>query len=207
MSFTLEVNSAEVLARFHEVLAAGESKTVEVKTSFRDPSALARLIASFANTEGGTIVVGVREPASVIGLDEPRFRKEFDAACQLLQPIPRDLAINFLSLEDDAKVAIITVGKSSNIVLAQGGAYVRVDTTTRPMSWQNTMARAQGAEGAVTLETIAKAIQKQSEAYDKANSPKAKRTERLLGFGLGILASLVAAALWLCLTKVIPAFL
>ncbi|WP_321791861.1 ATP-binding protein [Caballeronia sp. J97] len=202
-----------------ELFAAGESETVELKTLFRDPSALARMIASFANTEGGTIVVGVREPTTILGIDEARFRRQYDAACELLEPRPSNLTIAFPVVGNGLKIAIVKVAKSSTLILAQGGAYVRQGTSMRPMAWPSMLTRVPSPGGAATSETLAKAVEKLSgqlenagveqeklmSALDKASDPGVRRTERFYGFCFGILASLVAAALWLGLTKIVPA--
>ena len=49
-----------------EHIAAGESQTLEVKTSF-DKASIASLVA-FANTQGGTVLVGVTDAALVQGV-------------------------------------------------------------------------------------------------------------------------------------------
>jgi ATP-dependent DNA helicase RecG len=52
--------------QFEQMLAAGESQTVEFKTSF-DKATLETLVA-FANTKGGSVLVGVNDKASVVGV-------------------------------------------------------------------------------------------------------------------------------------------
>lgn len=49
-----------------EHIAAGESQTLEFKTSF-DKASIASLVA-FANTQGGTVLVGVTDAALVQGV-------------------------------------------------------------------------------------------------------------------------------------------
>lgn len=58
-----------------ELILAGESETLELKASVRDPQLLSKLIGSFANAQGGKIVIGVKEPPKVVGVDEVLTRQ------------------------------------------------------------------------------------------------------------------------------------
>ena len=201
-----------------DLLVAGESDTLEFKTALRDPPLLARLIASFANANGGKILVGVTEPPAVVGVDERQFRRVYEAALRLLEPETISTSLRFFDGGDGLKVAAVEVGKSSELVLAQGSAFVRAGSMTRPMQWTQMLQRVPPAQPQVTLETLAKALEKQAvhleklsadneelkDELRKANDPKAKWKERGYGFLFGIGASLVAALLWWGAVKVIP---
>lgn len=201
-----------------DLLAAGESDTLEFKTSLREPPLLAKLIASFANASGGKILVGVTEPPAVVGVDERQFRHVYDAALRLLEPATVPTSLRFTDGGDGLKVGVVEVGKSSELVLAQGSAFVRAGSMTRPMQWSQMLQRVPPAQPQVTLETLAKALEKQAvhleklsadneelkDELRKANDPKAKWKERGYGFLFGIGASLVAALVWWGAVKVFP---
>ncbi len=63
-----------------KLIAQGESSTLEFKDGVATPDTIARLIASFANAEGGLILFGVREPNQVVGVEEERLRKAVERA-------------------------------------------------------------------------------------------------------------------------------
>lgn len=211
-------NMAGIPTEILDLLLAGESETLEFKTSIREPSVLARLIASFANANGGRILVGVTEPPAVVGVDERQFRRVYEAALRLLEPSTLSTELKFLDGGDGLKVAAIDVPKSSELVLAQGSAFVRAGSMTRPMQWTQMLQRVPPTQPQVTLETLAKALEKQAvhleklsadneelkDELRKANDPKAKWKERGYGFLFGICASLVAALLWWATVKAVP---
>lgn len=68
-----------------------ESQTLEYKRAIPLRDMLARTIASFANAEGGKIIIGVDDDLTVLGLDPKALEKApsmVSAAQQLLRPQP-----------------------------------------------------------------------------------------------------------------------
>ncbi|GJI89602.1 RNA-binding domain-containing protein [Duganella hordei] len=201
-----------------DLIFAGESETLEFKTALSDPATLARLIASFANTSGGTILVGVSEPPAVIGIDPDRFERVYKAALQRLEPEGVRTSLRFLDGGGGLKVAAVDVEKSPQLVLTQGSAFVRTGSVTRPMQWTQMLQQVSTTQPHVTLQTLAQAIEKQTAHLEKlsadnddlkdelrkANDPAAKRKERGYGFLFGIAASLIAALCWVGATKAFP---
>lgn len=209
----------EVSSDILDLLSAGESETLEFKATLNHPVPLARLIASFANVEGGTILVGVTEPTSVIGVDEDRFRQAYSAAIRLFDPHEVRSSLKFVDGGHGLKVAVVEVEKSSGLVLVQGSAFARSGATTRPMLSTQILERVSSDHPQTTLETLAQANATQTAHLEKlsadsehlkielsrANDPAIKRQERKYGFLIGIGASLIAALLWWVATKAIPA--
>lgn len=113
-----------------ELIFAGESETLELKTSVRDPQLLSKLICSFANAQGGKIVIGVKEPPEVVGVDEALTRRVYEAVRKRLVPEP-NTKLSFIDTEGQ-RVAVIDVERSNEIVLAEGSAFVRTGTMTQP---------------------------------------------------------------------------
>ena len=151
-------------------------------------------------------------------MDERQLRRAYEAALRLLEPAIVSTSLKFIDGGDGLKVGVVDVGKSSELVLAQGSAFVRAGRMIRPMEWTQMLQRVPPAPPQVTLETLAKALEKQAvhleklsadneelkDELRKANDPKAKWKERGYGFLFGIGASLVAALVWWGAVKVIP---
>ena len=57
---------AEILA----LLRQGENSSVEFKSANAHPDSLARELVAFANTQGGTLLIGVEDDGSISGLTE-----------------------------------------------------------------------------------------------------------------------------------------
>ena|SRR6185437_480685 len=54
-------------ARIHELIASGESELIEFKSSFNDEAQ--ETVGAFANTSGGTVLIGVANNGLVTGVD------------------------------------------------------------------------------------------------------------------------------------------
>jgi predicted HTH transcriptional regulator len=107
-----------------ELIRRGESQTVEFKTRVPDPARLARLIAAFANADGGTLFVGLGDRGEVLGGDLEATSRGFHAALSRLRNAPKvDLEAVVL---DGKHVATITVANGDRLVLTEDGAFTRV---------------------------------------------------------------------------------
>lgn len=196
-----------------DLLLQRESHTLEFKTTIPDPLLLSRLIASFANANGGKILVGVEEPSEITGVEEIHLRRIYEAALKLLTPAVQ-VSLAFVNT-DGLSVGLIEVEQSSELVLAQGSAFVRTGTMSLPMTWTQMRDRLPPKPPEVNLESLMRASEQQTvlleklladnehmkSALAKANDPMAKRKERVIGFVSGVAASFVAAVLWLLANK------
>lgn len=184
-----------------DLIFAGESESLELKSSVRDPQLLAKLIGSFANAKGGKIVIGVKEPPEVVGVDETLTRRVYEAARKRLAPEP---VTNLSFIEAEGKrVAIIEVERSAEIVLSEGSAYVRAGTMTQPMAWMQMQKRFPSQPSATTVESLTKAVERQSKLIEEmheqireSNTWQARWKERGIGFFLGMLTSVVASVVY-----------
>ena len=80
-----------------------EGQQLEYKLTLTQPKILARVIASFANTDGGRIIMGVNEEGNIVGLSGDSLAKVpklLEQASQFLQPKP---SLNYFIEEVDAK--------------------------------------------------------------------------------------------------------
>lgn len=115
-----------------EALTCGENEQVEFKQRVVAET-LARLIAAFANTHGGTIVVGVDDGGRVVGTDPRQVEQAALAARAQLDPQP-PIQVTGIQREDKA-VALIQVAEISNgPVLNEGRAYGRVGASVVPLT-------------------------------------------------------------------------
>jgi len=123
------------ISDIHDLLAQGENERLEFKVGLRESGELAKLIGAFANSDGGTIVIGVREPAEVIGTDVKRIRQLYERAIEKLEPKPHT---SFASIDVSGKeIVVIEVDKANSLVFAENGAYARVGAATQPMTAHN----------------------------------------------------------------------
>src|SRR5262245_31478500 len=115
-----------------QVLAEGESERVEFKERFRDPRLLARNIAALANTSGGTLYVGIREPHQIVGTEIVPLRRMLEDALRRISPTPT-ASLEAVSV-GDRDLGVIAVAKAPELVLTDEGALVRVGSVIRPMA-------------------------------------------------------------------------
>jgi predicted HTH transcriptional regulator len=59
-----KLSDSEIL----QLIRAGESETVEFKTDIPPDHILARVLSAFANTKGGTLLIGVSDKGEIVGL-------------------------------------------------------------------------------------------------------------------------------------------
>ncbi|MFD2572136.1 helix-turn-helix domain-containing protein [Spirosoma soli] len=95
-----------------DLITQGESNRLEFKRQISSAHRIARTLAAFANTSGGTLVVGVADDGKIVGVpSEPReIRKIEDATDRLVDPA---LTVSYETLAPDGrKVLVITIAES-----------------------------------------------------------------------------------------------
>lgn len=173
------------------LVANGENEKLELKASVPTPEEIARHIATFANTDGGLLVLGIKEPAQVVGVNDHRARAMIIAAQRQLSPA---VSINVESLAlGGHPVVVAHVEASSELISASGGYYVRSGERIRPMSAEEIRAHASAkknettaiAELSTAIATQTANIDKLRSDFDRVNSPSRKIFIGLIGAAAG----------------------
>jgi hypothetical protein len=110
-----------------DLIGQPESVILEYKTVVPPPPIIARIISSFANSQGGIILCGINDDGTVKGLDDdvPTFQT-VESALSLLAPRPKT---NHYSVKiDDKNIYAIEVEKSDTPIVTEGkSVYKRVN--------------------------------------------------------------------------------
>ncbi len=112
-----------------EALKTGEDRRVEFKRDARDRDSLLRAIAAFANTNDGTIFVGVSDAAEIVGLDSATPRDKFvtglqNAVRDRIRPSPV-LDVSFEEIDGRAIARIFVPRGDQPLYCLDGRPYVR----------------------------------------------------------------------------------
>ncbi|MDH3413869.1 MAG: helix-turn-helix domain-containing protein [Gammaproteobacteria bacterium] len=122
-----------------ETLRSPEGKTLEFKQDLSSPAGFKRTVVAFANTAGGTILIGVEDKSGYVrGVADPLALEERVASVISDSISPRVLPdIELLSYRDTQVLAVQIYPSASrpHYLAASGleaGTYVRVGSTNRP---------------------------------------------------------------------------
>lgn len=132
-----------------DLINKGENSYVEFKEEKIKPNDLAGEIVSFANMEGGTIIIGVSDNGTIKGISIKDMEERIMNICRNncipnIIPIYQEIVIN------DEKIIILTIPKGTNkpYYTVDNKYYIRVGTTKRIASREELMRLFQ-ASGAV----------------------------------------------------------
>lgn len=132
-----------------EIINKGENPYVEFKEEKIKPNDLAGEIVSFANMEGGTIIIGVSDDGIIKGVSIEDIEERIMNICRN-NCIPNIIPIYQEIVIDGAKVVVLTIPKGINkpYYTVDNKYYIRVGTTKRIASREELMRLFQ-ASGAV----------------------------------------------------------
>ncbi|WP_298533067.1 helix-turn-helix domain-containing protein [uncultured Algibacter sp.] len=106
-----------------------ESQTLEYKAVLPPSRNVAQILCSFANTEGGFLILGVTDDSKINGLSEDFHANTIThKALDLLTPKP-NIEYQYVSIEDK-KIYAIKVDKSDSIISVEGKVYIRKESRT-----------------------------------------------------------------------------
>ena len=169
------------------LIARGESQTVEFKERLPPPDVIARLVSAFANTEGGVILIGIREPNQVVGVPIEPFERAYQ---RVLERLTGEVRTEKSVINIGGKsVGVIQIEKSPSLVGTTEGYYMRFGESTKLLEAKELSSKASHStnsdQAIVSLaETISKQteeIGKLRESFEKAHSWKRKALYALIG--------------------------
>ncbi len=157
MPISIEPGTPEVR---HEILRVREDQFNDVKDFRVKPSDLQRHFVAFANTDGGDLYIGVRDPV-VKGNRIQGFAKQEDANNHInvlltdTKPSVDGAAVRFLDFVGDGLVLHVSVPKSPQVhYTSDDRCFVRVNASTREIKGGKVTALAH-AKGSFSYERVA----------------------------------------------------
>lgn len=118
-----------------------ESEIMELKEKYNDT--IAKEIVSFLNADGGTIVIGVKDTGTVVGVDrlEETLRKISDVITMKIEPNPQDEVTTEVKFDEQKPLILVNVRKGTKNIYCQkkygfssNGCVIRVGTTCKEMT-------------------------------------------------------------------------
>jgi predicted HTH transcriptional regulator len=187
-------------AEIARLLEQGEGPRLEFKVATPLPESLSRLISGFANAEGGTVIVGIREPNVVAGTDIDRFNRLVPLATKRLHG---EVQVDHHVIQLNGKpLGIIDVQRSKVPVASPEGYFRRVGDREEPLGARQLVERmSELPDHGAAITSLSETISSQStefaklqEAFEKANSWKRKAFYALIGALATAVVKVVLAA-------------
>ena len=124
--------------RLIEIIKSGESVELEFKRSLHSVQEIAKLICSFANTQGGLLILGVEDDGKIVGVDEDpdMVQQKASSAIKMVHPHP---TANIEVMEIEQKnIVVIRVHKADTCAFHSydGAIYVRIGSTSPKLEGQ-----------------------------------------------------------------------
>ena len=93
------------MKRLKKLIHRGEGEQLDFKQTISDPFKIAKTITSFANTRGGTLLIGVRDNKSIRGVDPEEEKYVLETAANLhCDPA---ISLMYREIEDEEAAATI----------------------------------------------------------------------------------------------------
>lgn len=148
-----------------ELLSKGESDTLEIKGIVPSSRQIATYIAAMANTEGGVLVLGVKLPDRIRGVDVKKAQAALDDAQRYLRPaLPVDVEV--VTVGEDS-VVVIEISKTLHLISAAGGYYKRAGDKVRALSAAEIQVHARtGTDEHTVLLELSSALALQTQVID-----------------------------------------
>ncbi|HYM20114.1 MAG TPA: ATP-binding protein [Candidatus Kapabacteria bacterium] len=98
-----------------DMIAEGESNSLEFKRFFSSPDKMAKEMIAFANTKGGVILLGVDDDGTVVGVESEKSEAaEIEHTAQFLCDPPIIVDIQIVQLTGRKEVVAVTIAESKD---------------------------------------------------------------------------------------------
>ena len=169
----------------NDLISAGESETLELKTSVPNADTMASHIAAFANTRGGTLLIGIKEPSTIVGVNSNKARYAIDLALRKVTP-NAETESGIIKI-GNTDVAYVRVKKAKSLVASSGGYYARYGSSIRPLTAEEIKSSSL-SQSAIekSLSDLSANAAKQTETIDKMSDElrKANSVSRKIGIAV-----------------------
>ncbi|NWH06062.1 RNA-binding domain-containing protein [Desulfobacter latus] len=114
----------------------GENQFIEFKEQKVHPDSIAKEMAAFANTQGGTILIGVSDQSGICGVDDSKNWEEWVANISRHNIIPAIQADCFIIEIDGKKIVTVDIPKGNDkpYQTNKNLYYIRIGSTSRVAS-------------------------------------------------------------------------
>jgi ATP-dependent DNA helicase RecG len=141
-----------------EIIESGENSYVQFKADFKSPNQLAAEIVAFANSNGGTILVGVNDDGGITGLNAMDIRRLnqliSNTASQLVHPPVNPITEQFRFDDEMVMVINIPAGISKPYMDNQGLIWVKSGSDKRKVTAREELQRMFQSEGLVYADEV-----------------------------------------------------
>lgn len=116
-----------------ELLKQGENAAIEFKEIVARPESLAKEIVAFANTQGGTLLLGVSDEGKIVGINDYNNYEEYLANIARNNVIPAiDIKFENIIVENKTIIAVsIPKGKDKPYQTLSNQFLIRIGSTNR----------------------------------------------------------------------------
>jgi ATP-dependent DNA helicase RecG len=121
-----------------KIIEGGESVEVEFKQAFHSVQNIAKIIAAFANTQGGILIVGIKDNGSVEGIKEKVdiLQQKISQSNSIIHPSPL-VTIEIHTIKKKLLVIIVHKADASVFHSVKGVVYIRLGSTVQRLEGQS----------------------------------------------------------------------
>lgn len=120
-----------------DLVSVGESATLEFKTSTSELGKACQTICGMLNTQGGTVMIGVKNNKKIVGQDvTDNTRLEIASQLKKIEPSAQgELEIEYIPCDKDKHIIVIEVAKGKHApYVYDGRPYTRLQSATSVMT-------------------------------------------------------------------------
>ncbi|WP_346350860.1 ATP-binding protein [Oceanimonas sp. AH20CE76] len=189
-----------------EMMSHGENQNVEFLRADVSPLTIAKVVSAFANTDGGTILLGVSDSSTIDGVDPDSTRTKIEKALGMLSSSDV-VTFDIKQTRTVLNVAVIRVEKSDQIVFCDSGAYIRSGENIRVMHQEEIRSLLGSSSGSIDalsgvlekqtlmIEALEKTISSLSSEVSEGNSLKSKIKDHSIGGIVGVVVGITLGAI------------